>query len=50
MQVTVGLFDHMVLQRDARGVARAHGGGIDVSSVPGVGTEFIITLPLVALP
>jgi two-component system sensor histidine kinase FlrB len=34
----------------ARGVARAHGGGIDVSSVPGVGTEFIITLPLVALP
>ncbi len=34
----------------ARGVARAHGGGIDVRSEPGVGTEFIITLPLVALP
>ncbi|HZV54868.1 MAG TPA: HAMP domain-containing sensor histidine kinase [Rhodocyclaceae bacterium] len=31
----------------ARGVARAHGGGIDVRSDPGVGTEFIITLPLV---
>jgi two-component system sensor histidine kinase FlrB len=31
----------------ARGVARAHGGGIDVRSEPGVGTEFIITLPLV---
>jgi two-component system, sensor histidine kinase FlrB len=31
----------------ARGVARAHGGGIDVRSKPGVGTEFIITLPLV---
>lgn len=30
----------------ARGVARAHGGGIDVLSEPGVGTEFIITLPL----
>ena len=30
----------------ARGVARAHGGGIDVRSEPGVGTEFIITLPL----
>ena len=30
----------------ARGVARAHGGGIDVRSQPGVGTEFIITLPL----
>lgn len=30
----------------ARGVARAHGGGIDVRSEPGVGTEFIVTLPL----
>jgi signal transduction histidine kinase len=30
----------------ARGVARAHGGGIDVRSEPGVGTEFLITLPL----
>jgi two-component system, sensor histidine kinase FlrB len=30
----------------ARGVARAHGGGIDVRSEAGVGTEFIITLPL----
>lgn len=28
----------------ARGVARAHGGGIDVSSVPGTGTEFIFTV------
>ncbi len=34
----------------ARGVARAHGGGIDVRSEPGVGTEFIITLPLVEPP
>jgi two-component system sensor histidine kinase FlrB len=32
----------------ARGVARAHGGGIDVRSVPGEGTEFILTLPLAA--
>ena len=31
-----------------RGVARAHGGGIDVRSEPGVGTEFVITLPLAA--
>jgi two-component system sensor histidine kinase FlrB len=30
----------------ARGVARAHGGSIDVHSRPGVGTEFVITLPL----
>jgi two-component system sensor histidine kinase FlrB len=30
----------------ARGVARAHGGGIDVVSEPGVGTEFIMTLSL----
>jgi len=30
----------------ARGIARAHGGGIDVRSEPGIGTEFIITLPL----
>jgi two-component system sensor histidine kinase FlrB len=28
----------------ARGVARAHGGGIDVTSEPGVGTEFILTV------
>lgn len=32
----------------ARGVARAHGGGIDVSSTPGEGTEFMLTLPLAA--
>ncbi|MCX7172288.1 MAG: ATP-binding protein [Proteobacteria bacterium] len=30
----------------ARGVARAHGGNIEVSSVPGVGTEFTVTLAL----
>lgn len=29
----------------ARGVARAHGGGIDVISSPGAGAEFILTLP-----
>lgn len=29
----------------ARGVARAHGGGIDVVSSPGAGAEFILTLP-----
>jgi two-component system sensor histidine kinase FlrB len=28
----------------ARGVARAHGGGIDVESEPGVGTEFVLTV------
>lgn len=28
----------------ARGVARAHGGGIDVESAPGVGTEFVLTV------
>ena len=28
----------------ARGVARAHGGGIDVRSEPGMGTEFIFTV------
>lgn len=28
----------------ARGVARAHGGGIEVSSEPGAGTEFIFTV------
>ncbi|MBI4984679.1 MAG: PAS domain-containing sensor histidine kinase [Rhodocyclales bacterium] len=30
----------------ARGVARAHGGGIDVVSAPGAGTEFIMTISL----
>ena len=30
----------------ARGVARAHGGNIEVNSQEGVGTEFIITLPM----
>ncbi|MFA7281216.1 MAG: ATP-binding protein [Sterolibacterium sp.] len=30
----------------ARGVARAHGGNIEVSSEPGVGTEFTVTLAL----
>jgi len=30
----------------ARGVARAHGGNIEVSSAPGVGTEFTVTLAL----
>ncbi len=34
----------------ARGVARAHGGAIEVHSEPGSGTEFLITLPLVELP
>jgi two-component system, sensor histidine kinase FlrB len=29
----------------ARGVARAHGGGIDVISQPGAGAEFLLTLP-----
>lgn len=28
----------------ARGVARAHGGGIDVVSAPGAGTEFLMTI------
>lgn len=28
----------------ARGVARAHGGGIDVESSPGAGTQFVLTL------
>jgi len=28
----------------ARGVARAHGGGIDVTSEPGNGTEFVLTV------
>ncbi|MHB1359579.1 MAG: sensor histidine kinase [Rhodocyclaceae bacterium] len=28
----------------ARGVARAHGGGIDVASTPGAGTEFVLTV------
>ena len=30
----------------ARGVARAHGGGIDVVSTPGAGTEFVMTISL----
>jgi two-component system sensor histidine kinase FlrB len=34
----------------ARGVARAHGGGIDVRSELGVGTEFFLTLPLANEP
>ena len=34
----------------ARGVARAHGGGIDVRSEPGVGTEFAISLPVLEQP
>jgi two-component system sensor histidine kinase FlrB len=34
----------------ARGVARAHGGAIDVRSAPGAGTEFTITLPLIGAP
>jgi two-component system sensor histidine kinase FlrB len=29
----------------ARGVARAHGGGIDVVSSPGAGAEFTLSLP-----
>jgi two-component system sensor histidine kinase FlrB len=29
----------------ARGVARAHGGGIEVVSSPGAGAEFVLTLP-----
>lgn len=32
----------------ARGVARAHGGGIEVVSSPGAGAEFFLTLPLPA--
>ncbi|MDP2169812.1 MAG: HAMP domain-containing sensor histidine kinase [Rhodocyclaceae bacterium] len=28
----------------ARGVARAHGGGIDVESLPGAGSEFVLTV------
>jgi len=34
----------------ARGVARAHGGNIDVSSAPGAGTEFTVTLALANQP
>ncbi len=33
----------------ARGVARAHGGGIEVVSSPGAGAEFFLTLPLPAI-
>ena len=29
----------------ARGVVRAHGGGIDVVSNPGAGARFIVSLP-----
>jgi len=32
----------------ARGIARAHGGGIEVVSSPGAGAEFFLTLPLSA--
>ena len=32
----------------ARGVARAHGGNIEVKSTPDIGTEFVLTLPLSA--
>lgn len=34
----------------ARGVARAHGGSIEVISTPGAGAEFILTLPCAADP
>lgn len=34
----------------ARGVARAHGGAIDVISSPGLGAEFILTLPCPQAP
>jgi two-component system sensor histidine kinase FlrB len=34
----------------ARGVARAHGGGIEVSSTPGVGTDFAMTVALADAP
>lgn len=32
----------------ARGVVRAHGGSIDVASMPGAGAEFILSLPCAA--
>jgi len=34
----------------ARGVARAHSGNIEVNSQEGVGTEFVITLPMTETP
>lgn len=34
----------------ARGVARAHGGGIEVVSQPGAGAEFFMTLPCPVVP
>jgi two-component system sensor histidine kinase FlrB len=32
----------------ALGVARAHGGAIELSSLPGEGAEFVLTLPICA--
>ena len=53
-EIAVRLFDPFYTTRAegtglglsiARGVARAHGGGIEVVSSPGAGAEFILTLP-----